>query len=55
MGWVVGEGEQSEVGYSFHKDANSSVVSSLSNRNKYNSHHRPRQSLTAVWYHKRTC
>ena len=46
--WTAG-GKQLEAGYTFHKDTDSSAVSSLSDRNKYNSQHRPRQLLAAVW------
>ena len=36
MAWVVGEGGQLEVGYTFHKDTDSNVLSSSSDRNEYN-------------------
>ena len=45
---------QPEEGYNFHKDTDSSAVISLSDRNEYNSQHRLRQSLAAVWYHTPT-
>ena len=47
-------GGQPEGGYTFHKDTDSSVVISLSDRNEYNSHHRLRQSLAAIWHHTPT-
>ena len=34
-----GGGQAAKVGYTFHKDTDSSAVSSLSNRNKYSSQH----------------
>lgn len=44
----MGKGGQLEAGYAFHKDIESNVVSSLSDRNEYNSQHRLRESLAAV-------
>lgn len=41
VGWVVREGGQPEVGYIFHKNTDSSFVSSLGDRNEYNSQHTP--------------
>ena len=34
--WLVREGGQVEVVYAFHKHTGSSVVSSISNRNRHN-------------------
>ena len=52
---VIGEVGQLEVDYTFYKDTDSSVVSSLSYRNKYNSQHRPRLSLGAAWHYVCPC
>ena len=34
--------------YTFHKNTDSNAVSSLTNRNEYNSHYKPRWSLAAI-------
>ena len=51
----MGKGGQLEASYTFYKDTDSSVVSSLSDRNRYNSENKPRQSLGATWHHTRPC
>ena len=56
MGRVGGEKVgQLEAACTFHKDTDSSAVSSLSDRSKYNSQHRPRRSLEAVWHYIHPC
>ena len=49
--WVVGDDGQLEVDYTFHKDTDSSAVSSLNYRKEYNSKHSLRQSLVTVCHH----
>ena len=57
--WVVGKDGQPEIDYSFHKDTDSSAVSSLSDRNAYSLQHSLRWLLAcaaaAVWHHTYPC
>ena len=46
-----GEGGQLEAGYTLCWDTGSSVVSSLSVRNRHNPQGGSRQLLAAVWHH----
>ena len=48
--WVVVEGGQPEVGYTFHLDKGSSAVS-ISDRKRHNSQDMLRQLLAKVWHH----
>ena len=50
VGWVEGDGEQAEVGYTFHWETDSIAVSSTSDKNRHGPQGRPRQSLVAFWH-----
>ena len=51
VGWVERAGGYPEVDESFHKDADSSAVSSVRDRNRLNPWDKSRQSLAAVLFH----
>ena len=48
LGWALGVGGKPKVGNTIHKEANSSVVSSVGHRNCHSQPGRPRWSSAAV-------
>ena len=51
MGWALGVGGKLKAGNTIHKEANSSIVSSVRHRNCHNQPGRLRQLSAAVTHH----